>query len=210
MKVAELGESLRAASQVPAWALLRRLCPLFDTFAGISVQNFVKVARSRRIEQLKSSGPLLGEAAEALRAISSVVTPIAKAGAAKDLADLIALFSDRAELSIDSFVSALVGCASKREREKEKRPVDDKLIDKYLERLEATLGDERAFSATFGELRNDKRMLQEHVVAIANRFMGKTPSSTSRSKALERILQRHTKLMKFKARTEGMSGKSAA
>lgn len=212
MKLGKLGEVLRAASAVPTWsAALQSLCPLFDSYATTSVSDFVKLARAQRIKDAKaSSGPYLIEAAKALRMLRAIVAPIAKTGDVKELDEFINVISGKGELSVDVFVSSLVASASKRERQKEGRPVDENLIDKYVTRLERALGNERAFLEVFNELRDDETMPQERVVAVANRFMGRTPASTSRPKALERIRQRHAKLMKFKSRTEGMAGKSAA
>ena len=142
--------------------------------------------------------------------LRAIVAPMAKTSDLKGLDEFINLVGGKGEVSVDVFVSSLVASASKRERQKEERPVDENLIDRYVTRLERALGNDRAFLEVFNELRDDGSMLQEHVVAVANRFMGRTPASTSRPKALERIRQRHAKLMKFKSRTEGMAGKSAA
>lgn len=212
MKLGKLGEILRAATAVPTWsAALQSLCPLFDSYATTSVSDFVKLARAQRIKDARSSsGPHLTDTAKALRMLRAIVAPMAKTSDLKGLDEFINLVGGKGEVSVDVFVSSLVASASKRERQKEERPVDENLIDRYVTRLERALGNDRAFLEVFNELRDDGSMLQEHVVAVANRFMGRTPASTSRPKALERIRQRHAKLMKFKSRTEGMAGKSAA
>ena len=46
-------------------------------------------------------------------------------------------------------------------------------------------------------------------VVIADRFMGPVPASTSRPKALQRVLFRHRKLMGFSAGSESIGGKAA-
>ena len=69
------------------------------------------------------------------------------------------------------------------------------VIDCYLARLEASLGDDAAFRAVYSELCADKRITQADVVSIASRFLSPIASSTSRPKALKHILKRHEKLL---------------
>jgi hypothetical protein len=77
--------------------------------------------------------------------------------------------------------------------------VDQVLIDGYLKRLQGALGDDESFMDLYRELSDDKRVTKEAAVLIADRFMGPVAPSTSRPKALQRILSRHRKLVGFEA-----------
>lgn len=88
--------------------------------------------------------------------------------------------------------------------------INEELVSTYLNRLQAALGDDRQFMPIFDGLRSDSSMAQGEVVALASRFVAKTPDSTSRIKALERILKRHQSLANFKLKQRAMGGRSAA
>ena len=99
--------------------------------------------------------------------------------------------------------------SASRQKAKKSAPVDERLIDDYVKRLEAALGDDARFEPLLKELQADGRVAQGEAVAIASRFYGRTPRGTSRPKALERVRQRHAKLMEFK-RQPSTGGRSAA
>ena len=85
----------------------------------------------------------------------------------------------------------------------------------YLARLETrvdyltALGDDAQFEPLIAELQSNERVRQLEATAIASQFSGPTPKSTTRPKAIGRIQERHTKLMKFKRQTS-TAGRSAA
>ena len=83
------------------------------------------------------------------------------------------------------------------------------LIDNYVSRLEAALGNNAGFMALYRELDNDAQVTKAEAVLIANRFMGPVAASTSRLKALQRVLFRHRKLMGFTTGSESIGGKAA-
>ena len=60
------------------------------------------------------------------------------------------------------------------------------------------------------KLQGDDRVTKEGAVEIADRFMGPVPASTSRLRALERILYRHRKLMNFATGSASIGGKKSA
>ena len=80
----------------------------------------------------------------------------------------------------------------------------------YLTKLEAALGDDTAFLPIFERLKADERVAQQEAVALATRFMARTPDSTSRTKALERVFKRHAALASFRLKQRAMAGRSAA
>lgn len=88
--------------------------------------------------------------------------------------------------------------------------INETIVDSYLTKLEATLGDDRAFMPVFQTLLADPDVHQAEAVALASRFVAKTADSTARSKALDRILKRHDSLASFKLKQRAMAGRSAA
>jgi hypothetical protein len=89
-------------------------------------------------------------------------------------------------------------------------PVDQMLVSDYLRRLDAALGKDDEFLQMYRQLQDDDRVTKTEAVEIANRFMGPVPASTSRTKALERILYRHRKLMNFNSGSASIGGKKSA
>ena len=83
------------------------------------------------------------------------------------------------------------------------------LIESYLQKLEAALGNEGMFRIVYRELSADKRADREAVIEIASRFFETTPASTSRPKALQKILHRHEKLMESRGASSSIGGKAA-
>ena len=100
--------------------------------------------------------------------------------------------------------------ASKSQRKRARAKMNMTLIEYYLSSLEEALGDNKAFMAIYDRLKANKDATQAEVLAIASQFMSPMPSSTSRSKALEKILARHTNLMSVKLRQRAVGGRSAA
>jgi hypothetical protein len=88
--------------------------------------------------------------------------------------------------------------------------INETIVSTYLSKLEAALGDDRAFLPVFEALKSDPEVHQAEAVALASRFVAKTPESTARSKALDRVLKRHASLASFKLKQRAMSGRSAA
>jgi hypothetical protein len=86
----------------------------------------------------------------------------------------------------------------------------DTLLMSYLAKLEAALGSDREFLPLYEELKSDPEIRQAEAVELASRFVARTADSTSRAKALERILKRHSALASFKLKQRAMAGKSAA
>ena len=88
--------------------------------------------------------------------------------------------------------------------------INQTLVSSYLAKLEAALGDDRAFVPVFEALLADQGVRQAEAVALASRFVAKTTDGTPRAKALERVLKRHSALASFKLKPRAMAGRSAA
>lgn len=87
---------------------------------------------------------------------------------------------------------------------------NEAVVADYLAKLEAALGDDRAFVPVFEHLKADPLVQQAEAVALASRFVAKTAESTARSKALERVFKRHASLASFRLKQRAMAGRSAA
>lgn len=205
------------AGKAPAAGLaLRTLCDMFSGSETKTVAAFAKVAAGTELAAQQGNGFSLAHIGPVLEHFRSLLIRIgAKKALIGDLEVILGLMKGREGVAVDAFVLAVrhhVASASKPKNttkpksKKEAAPVDLNLVGDYVRRLESALGDDAKFSALLEELRADKRVQKPEAVAIAARFIGPTPASTSRPKALERVHQRHKKLMTFKA----IPGRSAA
>lgn len=88
--------------------------------------------------------------------------------------------------------------------------INENVVLTYLSKLEAALGDDRAFLPVFEALKADQQVQQAEAVALATKFVAKTANSTPRGKALERVLKRHAALASFRLKQRAMAGRSAA
>jgi hypothetical protein len=103
-----------------------------------------------------------------------------------------------------------VASASQRGKKRTPKLMNEKLVNSYLGKLEASLGEERRFMDVYNELLEDQAIQQAEAVAIASRFVAPTAASTPRGKALERVLRRHSSLASFKLKQRATAGRSAA
>ena len=103
-----------------------------------------------------------------------------------------------------------VASASRRKKKRTRRQMNENVVMDYLAKLEAALGDDELFLPVFEDLKRDRAVQQPEAVAIASRFVAPTSASTSRGRALERVLRRHQSLVSFKLKQRAMGGRSAA
>jgi hypothetical protein len=226
LKVAELRSILDAFAQaleankadIAAVCGLRDLCAMFSGSEAKTVAAFLKA-----IEQVASSAstqgsPRIASIEPVLSSLRALVNGVAKKDLIKSLDSLLDTLRKNADVPIPLFVANAASALAPKVKDESKRkgnskkgaaPVDDHLVDDYVKRLEAALGDDAKFEPLLEELKADHRVAQAEVVVIASRFYGRTAKSTSRPKALERIRERHVKLMKFK-RQPSTSGRPAA
>ena len=88
--------------------------------------------------------------------------------------------------------------------------INETIVSSYLAKLEASLGDDKSFMPVFFALQADSNVRQAEAVALASRFVAPTPESTPRSKALDRVMRRHSALSSFRLKQRAMAGRSAA
>ena len=105
----------------------------------------------------------------------------------------------------------LVASASGQKRKKRTPAmINESLVASYVTKLTKALGDDRSFMSVFRALEADIDVRQAEAVAISSAFVAHTADSTSRARALERVLRRHENLASFKLKQRAMAGRSAA
>jgi hypothetical protein len=192
---------------------LRAFAEALRPIASDSVEAFAELCatlsfpNSREPDRLKELVP-------PIEALLQLLAGIAKPEILAGLETFLAIIYEHGDTSLAGFASGIrkhVVSASKGQSKKGAAPMDQSLVDDYLKRLEAALGDDVAFRALFRELEADKRVTKLEAVQLATRFLGPTPPSTSRPRALQRVLHRHQKLVDFKRSSESIRrGRSAA
>jgi hypothetical protein len=80
-------------------------------------------------------------------------------------------------------------------------------VETYLAELEKALGDEKKFRPLYEALLGDKRVGQAEAVELSSRFLGPIAKSTSRPKALRRVLYRHEKLLESRAASASIAAR---
>jgi hypothetical protein len=194
-------------------ARLRTFIKALDPVGSLTVDRLSKVCSGLSFPASGES-PRLAELVSPLEALLQLLEDVAKPEILDDLIHLLAMVREHGDISIVGFASAVrkhVASASKGQSKKGAAAMDQSLVADYLKKLEAALGDDAAFLALFREIDANKRVTKLEAVELATRFLASTPPSTSRSKALQRVLHRHQKLMDFKRSSESIRrGRSAA
>lgn len=205
-------DGLEATGATQLAAAVREFMEALNHAATQPITRFAPAARKLRFKDYRSK-PQLGVLAPALESLSALIRELGKTSVANDLRIIVELVHKLSDVSISEFVSAIRRSgkfASNRNVNPGSASVDEELVKDYVARLEASLGDDAEFKAVFSELSEDKQIGRIEAIAIAIRFMGPTPASTSRPKALQRIMYRHEKLMDNKRASESIGGRSAA
>ena len=197
---------------------LRDLCAMFSGSEAKTVAAFLKAIEPVAASTGTPGSPRIASIEPVLSSLRVLMNEVAKKDLNKSLDSLLDTLRKNADVPIPVFVANVVSAPApkakgeskgKRKSKKGAVPVDDHLVDDYVKRLEAALGDDAKFGPLLQELQADERVAQAEAVAIASRFYGRTAKSTSRPKALERVRERQVKLMKFK-RQPSTSGRPAA
>lgn len=186
---------------------IRDLCRAFAGYEERTAAAFLKLARNVAVTSDTSDGMVIDNLMPSLEALRKFLLEFAKKDLLTSFDSLLDVLRVYARVPIKTFVSAVASVSQDGKRQRLVQ-VDKTLIDHYVARLEAALGGEK-FESLFEELRADARIGQGEAVGIATAFFGRTPPSTSRSKALARVWERHRKLMEFK-KHPSTAGRSAA
>ena len=191
---------------------LRGLCAILPSRGDGTVTDFLSALKRARPPKGDASGPLVGSLLPVIASLRAFVSEIAKKDLSRSLDSLLDMLRTRLDTPIASLAAAVkedVASASEPRRKRDAEPMDRHLVDDYVKRLEAALGDDWRFKPLFEELLSDERITQSEAVAIASYFYGQTSKGTSRAKALQRVRERQEKLMEFKKRPS-TAGRSAA
>jgi hypothetical protein len=200
--IAAIGKALARLGRVEVSSEVETVA---RTLAKSKVKNFeaIRKAMARRNRAAHAAnGATLGSLLPALCAFYDVLLVAgAKKKSLSDLKALLDLFAEYAQLSTDEFCEALCPTTTG------EPAVDQRLVDTYLQKLETALGDEQKFPLIYKALTADKRITQPEVVELASRFLAPIAKSTSRPKALRRVLYRHEKLLESRAASASIAAR---
>lgn len=205
---------LRAAGANSVCDLIERLATAIGRGEQQSAAKFLAAVEKAGTSSGTAEASLLGAAVDTLKGF---VDLFAEAGVKKTVVADVQLILDltrrHSEVSVSEFESTIervVASASRGKGKNGATPVEaQELVDSYLQRLEAALGNEGMFRIVYRELSADKRADREAVIEIASRFFETTPASTSRPKALQKVLCRHEKLMESRRASSSIGGRAA-
>ena len=185
------------------------LASIFGSVPNTTVSAFIKRMKTLPSvpKQEDRQPPSLAEIARLLVPLRDLLACTTKAEFAPDVAAVELLLRERGSMRITDLVKPQAATPRGRS-EKTAAPGRDDLIAEYLQRLEAHLGDEEKFAATFQALRDDSGVGKAELQAIAKQFAG----SAGKSKAdwLKKIWSRHQSLLTFKAKARATAGRTAA
>jgi hypothetical protein len=176
------------------------------------VAAFLKPSERVVLPPGATGGPAIASLLPVLSSLRAFLHDVANAGLNNGLDSLQDALRINADVPISIFVTNVASASMSKPKGKGKKgpaPMDERLVDNYVKRLEAALGDDGKFGPLHAELCADVLVQQAEAVAIASQFYGQTPKSTSRSKALKLVRERQDKLMKFK-RQPSTAGRPAA
>lgn len=105
---------------------------------------------------------------------------------------------------------SVASASSKKKSKKAQKNMDTSIVEAYLAQLEAALGKADPFASVVSRIKADPAMGQAEVVALASRFVAPMAPSTSKKRALERIVGRHESLITFQLKRRAVGGRSAA
>jgi hypothetical protein len=213
LSIARYADALEFSDASATAARLRAFIKALEPAGALTIDSLAQTCSGLSFPASGES-PRLKELASPLEGLLQLFEDIAKPQILIGLKHLLAVVREHGDIPVAGFASAVrkhVASASKGQSKKGPAPMDQSLVDDYLKKLEAALGDDAAFRALFREIDADKRVTKLEAVELATRFMSPTPPSTSRPKALQRVLHRHQKLMDFKRSSESIRrGRSAA
>jgi len=179
-----------------------------------TVAKFLGAVENANVEPISGSVPSLGEL---VPPVEKLMALLMEAGAKKlvltDLGLLLDLLRRFSEVSLAEFESRAlrsVASASRPRAAPGAPPVDKRqLVETYLRRLEAALGNDGLFRAVYRELSADKNITKIEAIEIASRFFEPMAQSATRPKALKKILSRHEKLLDSRDASKSIGGQAA-
>jgi hypothetical protein len=210
----QLLEAGGVSDQVQA---LRLFIPLFSAAGNMTVAQIVKLSKDVKADSDKA--PVLGELAPLLSAYQEFIGSWAKKGFLTDLEAVLEIIGANRNASVEEFVIAFSASLLKSKANKQKAnsvpaPVDESLVEDYVQRINDTYKDTSRFKAVFQELQakvGRRNVVSDGVVrTIASRFSSNVTSSTKRADALKRIEDFHKNYIELDLKNQAMGNRSAA
>lgn len=201
----------RTLSRTGAGKAAGIMCELVKVLSAqkeLSVKVFLKAAAENGAAGTGQNGVTAGAAVPVLEGLLELAEAIEDKELSRDIVQLVRFLRERSEVPVSAFGPKVVS-ASRKKVKKGTAAVDQALVQEYLKRLETALGKDDEFMKLYHELYADARVTKLEAVEVADRFMGPVAPSTSRSKALQRVLYRHRKLMDFSSASSSIGGKAA-
>jgi hypothetical protein len=184
---------LIAANARPAATLMERLRKTLGTYTTTNLTDFLKVKPAASTDNEEKISALL----PMLRALSGYTALVGKKAYADDLKALLEFMSKHPDISLPSFNKPAPEPFQVGGRAAQSLGLNQTLVDQYASQLAAALGNDGTFMAIYARLKSDKGSKKPEMAALANQFNGPVAPSTTKIKALERILSRHRKLTEF-------------
>jgi hypothetical protein len=215
MRCRDFGSILRAFADVldAAGAFVARdqvvaFAAVFDASPTSSVSDLAKRLTAVRGDASTGS-PSLGDVARLLSFLKGFLDKVAKGAVLADINAIERLLRDRASVELGAFVRMATEAAPGGASRKRNVPkVQDDLVCRYREKLEAALGDEEKFSTVYNDLRANAAVGKPEIMALAEQMTGS--GGRGKDAALKKIWSRHQSLVVFKAKARATGGRSAA
>ena len=211
--LARFANALEASETNPGETALQRFVSALAAVDAMTAQKLVSSIDKTGLARSAVAEPTLGAMEWALDGLAAVLK---EAGAKKQivadvdlLLDFIRRHRDASIAEFEASAVRLMASASRRPADRQATPADSKqLVEGYLQRLQAALGDDGSFRVLYGELGADRRVTKSDMIEIASRFVAPMPPSTTRPKALLKVLYRHQKLVDARAASASIGGKA--
>lgn len=192
--------------------ILRSFAPAFNARDTASVADVIKTAKSSSFEHSRS--PSLSEVGSILSPYRAAIADFAKKPLLDDLDVVISFCSDWGTVSIEHFVlnasQSDKSTKSGKSRDRSAKPVDETVVNSYVQRIENSYKDRQAFSVVFAELRKRGLVSEATVREIAKHFSSGVRPSTKKAAALDMIKARHENYMRMEWKDQAQGNKSAA
>jgi hypothetical protein len=177
---------------------LRDLSKILGPYDDKSISQFLKMVSALDLASTNGSGPRVGDVVPAIAGMCRLFELSLKKKEIDELKQLLALLMRHESVSLAQLSDAISSHLESLSRPKQAAPPNSALVEDYHIRLAKALGNDLAFMPLYEELKEDKkRMKKAEMASLADLFMGPVKPTTTRPKALEKILSRHRKLVEF-------------
>ena len=141
--------------------------------------------------------------------VSVFLQVVGKAEFVRDLGSAIDLLEGHSDFDLEDLQSVVPTLIiEKASRSRSASAPNSQLVNKYLKKLEESLGDDVGFPLTFDQLKSDKSARAPEIAAITKRFIGTAVKTKAAN--LKKIWSRHHALMTSRAQSASRDGRSAA